>query len=239
MLTHDEFISRLQSLPSTFVKTHRSGNTGIGKTLEDLLGIIENNIQGPDTAETALKAGRKNSASMLTLFTKSPSPRRVNTQLLKKYGYGSPKDGEKILHCTLSTNFETTLRGEDGLKLDIIHDNDSDKLSIQNFYGDVEAYWTEESLRDAFLRKYRSGQLYYVKAESRGSGANEEFYFYEAWFLKGFSYPNFINLLKDGVVKIDIRIGQYPDGRTHDHGTGFRIFPKDLDRCFEERERLL
>ena len=27
-----------------FVKTHRTGDTGIGKTLEDLLGIKENNM---------------------------------------------------------------------------------------------------------------------------------------------------------------------------------------------------
>ena len=31
-----------------YVKTHRAGNTGIGKTLEDLLGIKENNIPGPN-----------------------------------------------------------------------------------------------------------------------------------------------------------------------------------------------
>jgi len=238
MLTHEEFIYRLRSLPQTFISTHRSGPTGIGKTLEDLLGIAENNIQGPDTAETELKAGRKNSGSMLTLFTKSPLPNRVNTHLLKLYGYDS-EDGEKILHCTLSANCETTLRGEPGLKLGIVRENGLNKLCIQSFDDIVEAYWTEKGLEDAFLRKYNSGQLYYVKAESRGSGINEEFYFNEAWFLKGFSYPNFIKLLREGIVKIDIRIGQYPDGRTHDHGTGFRIHPKDLDRCFEKREKLL
>lgn len=27
-----------------FVKSNRSGHTGIGKTLEDFLGIVENNI---------------------------------------------------------------------------------------------------------------------------------------------------------------------------------------------------
>ena len=37
-----------------FIKTHRSGNTGIGKTLEDLLGVVENNIQGPNSHETAM-----------------------------------------------------------------------------------------------------------------------------------------------------------------------------------------
>ena len=31
-----------------WITTHRAGPTGIGKTLEDLLGIQENNIDGPD-----------------------------------------------------------------------------------------------------------------------------------------------------------------------------------------------
>jgi len=55
-----------------YVKTHRTGNTGIGKTLEDLLGITENNVPGPNAAMVELKSVRKNVSSMLTLFTKSP-----------------------------------------------------------------------------------------------------------------------------------------------------------------------
>jgi len=34
---------------------------------------------------------------------------------------------------------------------------------------------------------------------------------------------------------VDIRIGQYPDGRPHDHGTGFRVLPDKLDLCFSNR----
>jgi len=44
----EEFVERLQEIESMgYVETHRAGNTGIGKTLEDLLGIEENNIPGP------------------------------------------------------------------------------------------------------------------------------------------------------------------------------------------------
>ena len=58
-----------------FVKTHRSGNTGIGKTLEDLLGIKENNIPLHDiTGVAELKAYRRDAGSMLTLFTLEPQP---------------------------------------------------------------------------------------------------------------------------------------------------------------------
>ena len=44
-----------------FVESHREGDTGIGKTLEDLLGITENNIAGPDFATYELKSARKDS----------------------------------------------------------------------------------------------------------------------------------------------------------------------------------
>jgi len=61
-----------------YVQSHRKGPTGIGKTLEDLLGITENNIAGPDFAIYELKTGRKDSVSMVTLFTKAPMPANAN-----------------------------------------------------------------------------------------------------------------------------------------------------------------
>ena len=58
---------------------------GIGKTLEDLLGIKENNFPGPDGITTELKSARKNSKSMLTLFTKSPDPTWNKFKVIKKF----------------------------------------------------------------------------------------------------------------------------------------------------------
>jgi hypothetical protein len=45
--------------------------------------------------------------------------------------------------------------------------------------------------------------------------------------------------LKQGDILVDIRIGQYPDGRPHDHGPGFRVLPDELDLCFSNRERVI
>jgi len=40
IITYQEIITKLRYIKdSGYVKTHRTGNTGIGKTLEDLLGI--------------------------------------------------------------------------------------------------------------------------------------------------------------------------------------------------------
>lgn len=40
-------------------------------------------------------------------------------------------------------------------------------------------------------------------------------------------------------VMVDIRIGQYKDGRPHDHGTAFRMFSEDLEYCFAHIERVI
>lgn len=87
-MTLAELKKKLQSIKALgFVKTHRNGDTGIGKTLEDLLGIKENNIPLPDIGEIAeLKAYRKNASSMLTLFTLEPQPKGKETMVaLKNY----------------------------------------------------------------------------------------------------------------------------------------------------------
>ena len=73
--TLNDFIREYQKICQMgWIKTHRSGPTGIGKTLEDLLGIVENNIDGPDFGDYELKSCRLNSNSMLTIFTKTPQP---------------------------------------------------------------------------------------------------------------------------------------------------------------------
>lgn len=65
--TLEDFIREYSNIVNMgWVKTHRAGPTGIGKTLEDLLGIQENNIDGPDFGDYELKSCRINSNSMLT-----------------------------------------------------------------------------------------------------------------------------------------------------------------------------
>ena len=84
----EELVDNLDQIKSDgWIKTHRSGNTGIGKTLEDLLGIRENNVPGPDTCgDIELKSASKTANSMLTLFTKSPDPSKANSNILSSYG---------------------------------------------------------------------------------------------------------------------------------------------------------
>ena len=232
-----------------YVETHRKGDTGIGKTLEDLLGITENNIAGPDFATYELKAGRKESVSMLTLFAKAPLPASANKGLLEVFGYAQRKvpreykqlslvgkevDKSKIpvedkeLHVTVDALKPNSV----GLRLGVR----DGKLFIENDEG-VEAYWDNCTLREAFEKKYH--KLVYVLADHKIEAGKEHFWFNEALLLDGFSFERFSELAVEGKLKVDIRIGHYPDGRLPDHGTGFRILPKYLPKCFKTIDRVL
>jgi hypothetical protein len=249
-MEYPEFQHRIAQIKEMgYVPTHRKGDTGIGKTLEDLLGIMENNIAGPDFATYELKAGRKESVSMLTLFTKAPLPASANKRLLEVFGYAQRKvpRGYKQLSLAGKEVDESNIPVEDkelhvtvdalkpnsvGLKLGVREK----KLFIENDRS-VEAYWDNDTLRESFERKYH--KLVYVLADHRIEGDKEHFWFNEALLLDGFSFERFSELVLEGKLKVDIRIGHYPDGRLHDHGTGFRILPKYLPQCFKTTSRVI
>jgi hypothetical protein len=236
-----------------YIETHRTGDTGVGKTLEDLLGIPENAVAGPDFATYELKSARKNSSSMLTLFTKVPQPKGANASLLSAFGYKTrnklrsdvsqqaiPRD--KLQEPPMLTNRDKELHITiDSLRynsLGLILEMKGDRLVIGNKKG-VEAYYEREYLREAFERKYAHELIYVLAENQRVSGSTEKFWFNEALLLSGFSFFGFSDLVKKGIVKLDLRLGHYADGRPHDHGTGFRVLPRNLPQCFSKVERIL
>ncbi len=185
-----ELIKKLKSIKEMgYVKTHRAGNTGIGKTIEDLLGITENNLPGPNAAMIELKSARKNVSSMLSLFTKSPLPPKANSVLLERFGYESARgNNRKELHTTVSAKEFNTLKGKPGFKIGI----QKDRVNLITAKNEIVGYWDKETLRSSFERKLP--KLLYVKAETKGTGSDEEFWFNEAWLLGGFDFDNLICL---------------------------------------------
>lgn len=240
--TLEDFIREFKKIKELgWVRTHRSGPTGIGKTLEDLLGIPENNIDGPDFGDYELKSCRLDSNSMLTIFTKTPQPKGAANTLRITFGYSSDAydNDEKVLHSTLSADRFVPIANT-GHKLKI--SCDSTKISIVAEDEKEYAYWTREQLKKAFEKKYKN-KFVYAKAKSQGVGANEYFCFVEAYEVSGFDYDAFVKLLEKGKIYIDLRIGQYhggvKNGQTHDHGTGFRIKEVDQPLLFKNNKKIV
>lgn len=240
METLKDFIKEFEKIKEKgCVKTHRSGNTGVGKTLEDLLGIEENNLDEPDFGIYELKAGRVESNSMLTLFTRAPTLDKEfkliakktygtvsgNNYMRMKYGYASGKkeNDEKILHTTLSTRHSVKINGS-GTEFKLSFD--TKKFYIEVNDGTIPVYWTRKNLKNAFEKKYR-GSFVYARAVAKGKKENEVFQYKDAYEVCGLNFDKFIKFLEAGDICIDLRIGQYhkgaKKGKIHDHGTAFRI----------------
>ncbi|PIZ72565.1 MAG: glycosyl hydrolase [Candidatus Portnoybacteria bacterium CG_4_10_14_0_2_um_filter_44_20] len=216
-----------------FVPTHRTGDTGIGKTLEDLLNIKENNIPLHDIAGVAeLKAYRKNAKSMLTLFTLEPLPKGGDRDrmLLDNFGYSKRNNGRsKELHSTLSCK----RYNNQSLKLSV----SGDKIRVQGKGKRLNIYWDMESVQKKFGNKLPA--LVYVLAESKEIKGKEHFHFSEAYLLSGFDFEVFKKMVKKDQIVVDFRMYYKPNGSVRNHGTGFRVKINKLYNCFRNKDRLI
>lgn len=216
-----------------FVRTHRAGNTGIGKTLEDLLGIKENNIPLHDIVGVAeLKAYRRSAGSMLTLFTLEPQPPggARDKFLLDNFGYSIRDNGRsKELHSTLSCK----RYNNQGLKLSV----EELKVRVVGKGRRVNIFWDTVSLEKKFLDKLPA--LVYVLADTKVMRGKEYFHYNEAYLLSGFDFESFKKMVKKDWIAVDFRMFYKPSGQVRNHGTGFRVKINKLYDCFETKVKLL
>ena len=216
-----------------FIKTHRFHDNGIGKTLEDLLGVKENNFRLPDVGDIELKAKRIDSDSMLTIATKSPEPKGVNKVLFEKYKY---LDKEKKF------NLHSTIYGSRKNQQSFQVVFEKDKLVLKN-KNNIEAYWPVSIFDDVL--KAKSDKILLVFAETKGERKtpNEKFHYIEAYLLSNLNIKKFKTSIQKDKLKIDIRIGMFRSGKNkgkyHDHGTGFRINKRDFLHLFDSFEKLI
>mgnify|MGYP003835994039 FL=1 len=235
MDSFEEFVERLREIKAMgYVETHRNADTGIGKTLEDLLGIEENNVPGPDAAGVELKSVRRSSASLTTLFTKEP-PRGKEyrplwgQEMIRELGY-IDDDGRPALKITIEPNRPNN----QGFYLNYTKSD----IEIAHEDAGVCAIYPIEWLQKKFEQKFP--QLVMVFAESEMRNGREYFFYDEAYHLDGFDGAEFLNLMREGDITVDLRMHIKESGANRNHGTAWRIMDEsELDRAFEERTPLL
>ena len=158
-----------------WIKNVRGRNDGaVGNTLEDLLGIRENNLPIPNASEWELKAQKSNTSALLTLFHLEPSPRAmkiVTNILLNQYGWQSTEVGEK--YPTNEMSFRSTLNtksfSDRGFKV-FVNDNGS-RVEIM-FDGSVidqrHSKWKENILaKVGHLNGVKLTNCFYVQADEK------------------------------------------------------------------------
>ncbi|MEA2031327.1 MAG: MvaI/BcnI family restriction endonuclease [candidate division Zixibacteria bacterium] len=237
----DEF-KRIKDLG--FIKSRRSHNTGIGKTFEDYLGVDENNLKDPDYAGFEVKSQRQITDSYLTLFTKSPSfPKGANAVL--KDTFGKPDDkipDVKVLHTSIFGDKFNTYINRFGFKLNVNDNNERVELIAKSLSDsniiEADVYWTFDDLKACIDNKLKA--LFVVLADSKAIDGTEYFHYTNAKVYIDFRFDKFISAIINGTIMFDIRIGAYRTpgksnyGKTHDHGSGFRIRRENLPDLFKE-----
>jgi len=237
----NEFIEIFNNVKNRgFIETHRSGNTGIGKTFEDCCNIVENNLEIADYKDIEIKSQRNYTGSYITLFTKAPTyPKKANTALRTKYGSPDKQIPDmKVLHTSIfSTSFNTHKSGY-GFKIEIDYTNEKIKLIIKdlstNTIVDDTVYWSFNNIKEIIDTKLQ--YIAFIQAETKKKDGKELFHFNKMILLSDFTFPKFLKLLEEGLIMFDIRIGIYRKGKnigkTHDHGSGFRISKRSLNIAF-------
>jgi hypothetical protein len=252
--TKDSLIQELKKITEQgWIENARQGNQGgIGNTLEDLLGIEENNLPIPNAAEWELKTQRLNTSSLTTLFHIEPSPRAVKfvpQVLLLKYGWAHQEAGKKYPDNEMS--FRQTIHGlspsDRGFQVIIDHKNrkvlisfDSSKVAdkhsewlkqVEKSVGlgqlDPQPYWGFDDLSNKAGTKLLN--CFYVQAEVKKEADRELYQYTKVMMLQKFNFDGFLNQIEIGNILVDF------DARTgHNHGTKFRMKQNCLPELYEK-----
>jgi hypothetical protein len=252
--TKPALIAKLKEIAAMdWIPNGRKGNAGgVGNTLEDLLGIKENNLPIPNAAEWELKAQRINTTSLTTLFHIEPSPRAIGfvpKVLLPLYGWTHGEAGKKYGKNEMS--FRQTIHGgarsDRGFK--VVIDRKERKILISFDAGSVDIrhkdwlesvkkrvglgelnpqpYWGFDDLEHKAGTKLLNA--FYVQAEVKIERKKEFYKYTKVMMLQKFSFDGFLKALEEGKVLVDF------DARTgHNHGTKFRLRQDCLPMLYEK-----
>ncbi|MEP0861683.1 MAG: hypothetical protein HRF52_09640 [Ignavibacterium sp.] len=221
-MTIEEFKIKFREIKEKgFVPSTRRGPTGIGHTLETLLGIFENNEAHPDIEGAELKAHRTKGNSLITLFTFNNKVWKMPPlEAVKKYG-SLDKDGRQGLYYTMSLKPNSA-----GLFLDV----QQSEISIRHISGQVVATWKLQELAKRFMQKMPA--LIFVSAFTEERDGIEYFHFYRAQFMKGTSPELLADQFREENILVDLRLHD-KGTMARNHGTGFRTYEDKLPLLFQ------
>lgn len=226
----------------------RPGNVGgIGNTLEDLLGIQENNLPIPNAAEWELKCQRLGTSSLTTLFHMEPSPRAIKfvpKVLLPLYGWEHASIPNEMSFRQTINALSCTDRG-----FKVVVDHDAQKVLVsfnanavsERHYGWLKSverrvglgelkpqpYWGFDDLFHKAGTKLLN--CFYIRAAVKRESGHEYFWYKEIMVLQKFSLEKFLQAITRGFLLVDF------DARTgHNHGTKFRLRQDRLSDLYDQ-----
>lgn len=255
----EELIERFKEIEARgWIENKRGANNGaVGNTLEDLLGIQENNLPIPNAAEWELKSQRQNTTSLVTLSHMEPSPRAaklVSNFLLPNYGWAHKEAGKKYPSNEMS--FRMTLNAgsytDRGFsvnvnmaeqKVEIVFDATKVSDRHQDWLKTVREKVKQDTLaitpywgfNDLYVKiGSKLTNCFFVVADTKKEHGKEYFHYNNVLMLKNVDLQKFVESIKDGLIYIDF------DARTgHNHGTKFRIRHSNIPSLYQTATKII
>lgn len=231
-----ELLGRMEDISSQgFIRSLRSGPTGIGYTLETLLGIHANASKHPDYKGIEIKAGRRKSGSSFrktrtSLFSQVPdwkhSPLKSGRALLDEAGYVDQDSGRLQLYCT-----NRNRPNPQGLYLALDRSEEwLESRRIESQSDTVLVRWHMDTLRERLRTKHAS--TFWVSADVRDGSFGEEFHYTKVTHTRQPLVWNLGPAIAGGSVTMDFTLSLKESGRTRDHGYLFKLHEEDIDVLF-------
>ena len=228
-----EFLSRFDPIAKRgFVRTMRPGATGVGFTLESLLGIRENNSPKGDFLGMEVKAYRDDATEphdreKMNLFLKEPVwlDGKSTADRIRDYGY-TDSNGRRAWYQSVTCRRNTV-----GLVLVV----DRQAEVVRLFFDDhAIGQWSFEILQQRLNEKLT--EVVFVAAASRGTGADEEFYYQTVTYYSEPSVEMLLRLIEVCEVILELRMHIRPTGGARNHGTAFRIRKNRLGNLYRVKK---
>lgn len=225
----DELLYKLRLISASgFVPAILNADTGIGRTLENLLGIPMNSSKAPDYKGIELKSYRDKRGNRKNLFAQVPewnlSKFKSSAEILENFGYNRGDDFK--LYCTVSS----IVRNSQGLMLKLDNNTrqlleNSDKSNIGDF-----VVWGLETLHKRLLEKHN--ETFWITADSKIIDGKEFFQYKKVEHTKKPIVSQFDILLEQGIITLDHLIKRKVTGRVVEKGPIFKLKPNSLDLLF-------
>ncbi len=235
----DELLGLIRDKMTDWMPAEILADTGIGRTVESVLGIDMNPSKAPDYKGIELKSHREVSRVRNTLFTQAPewaiSRLKSGRAIVEEYGYIPSGYTHKSLHVTLTANRpnpqglgllvqpQSGLLEADEFALIAMEDGSFRKVK------DVAA-WQLINLHERLITKHH--ETFWIEAETRKESGREYFRVSQILHTKNPITSQFDVLLDQGQITVDFLLCRDSGGDTY----SFKIKGKARQLLFPQSD---
>lgn len=253
----EELVKDMKKISGKWHKGVLPGEDGnAGRTLEELLGIKENNFKIPDYGEFQIKSQKMTTKSLVTIFHKEPDPPASVPKVLDSMGWFVERKNKFRFSSTTYSNKHTargfTIDWDDNkiyFKFDSSKvkktrkDQSKSYKTLGDWLNDIETrtphhssilplHYSKQEIIDHFVLNYN--KILFAVCESKIINDIENFNYREAYILQDFSLDNFKRNFDENKIIFDFNVST-----GHNHGVGVRIKKNNLYTLYSTKEKIL